>query len=124
MEVDHVEFRELTETCRPQKKRLAECYTCSIRGASPKLAETPPSPPSRLLAFSNATDQEQDHYGKQQNGMLQFLDREGAAESSELIRQVLFSESFWKPAIDFHPTPVVSPKTSPSSEPRRRSDCR
>ncbi len=34
MEVDQVDFRELTETCRPKKKRLAECYTYSIRCAS------------------------------------------------------------------------------------------
>ena len=30
----------------------------------------------------------------------------------------------WKPATDFHATPVVSPRTPPSSEPRRRSDFR
>ena len=47
----------------------------------------------------------------------------GAAESSELIRQVLLSESFWKPATDFHPALVASPRASASSEPRRRRDC-
>ena len=47
----------------------------------------------------------------------------GAAESSELLRQVLFSESFWKPATDFHSTLVGGPRASTSSEPRRRRDC-
>jgi hypothetical protein len=47
----------------------------------------------------------------------------GAAESSELIRQALFSGNFWKPATDFHPTPVGVPRTPASKEPRRRSDC-
>ncbi len=46
MEVDQVDFRELTETCRPKKKRLAECYTYSIRCAS-RLRQSvrQPSPP-------------------------------------------------------------------------------
>jgi hypothetical protein len=35
----------------------------------------------------------------------------GAAESSELIRQALFSDNFWKPATDFHLTPVGVPRT-------------
>ena len=47
----------------------------------------------------------------------------GPAESSELIRQVLLSESFWKPATDFHPALVASPRASARSEPRRRRDC-
>ena len=46
-----------------------------------------------------------------------------AAESSELIRQALFSDNFWKPATDFHPTPVGVPRTPASKEPRRRRDC-
>ena len=45
------------------------------------------------------------------------------AESSELIRQALFLDNFWKPATDFHPTPVGVPRTPASKEPRRRRDC-
>jgi hypothetical protein len=44
------------------------------------------------------------------------------AESSELIRQALFSENFWKPATDFHPAPVGVLRTPASREPRRRRD--
>jgi hypothetical protein len=33
----------------------------------------------------------------------------GGAESSELIRQVLFPQNFWKPATDFHSSPVAYP---------------
>ena len=46
-----------------------------------------------------------------------------AAKSSELIRQALFSDNFWKPATDFHSTPVDVPRTPASKEPRRRRDC-
>jgi hypothetical protein len=47
----------------------------------------------------------------------------GAAESSELVRQALFLDNFWKPATDFHSTPVDVPRTPASKEPRRRRDC-
>src|ERR1019366_5461539 len=43
-------------------------------------------------------------------------------ESSELIRQALFSESFWNPATVFHPTLVADARAVPSREPRRRRD--
>src|SRR5262249_37658646 len=45
-------------------------------------------------------------------------------ESSELVRQALFSESFWKPATVRHPTPVGSPRAPTIREPRRRRDCK
>src|SRR5262249_54027802 len=37
-------------------------------------------------------------------------------KSSELIRQALFSESFWKPATGFQPTLVTGPSKSPAGE--------
>ncbi len=40
----------------------------------------------------------------------------GAAESSELVRQELFSENLWKPATDFHPTSVGVPRTPASCQ--------
>jgi len=46
-----------------------------------------------------------------------------AAESSELIRQALFSESVWKPATVFHLALVVTSKAPTNNEPRRRRDC-
>src|SRR5688572_8943083 len=49
---------------------------------------------------------------------------EGLVESSELIRQVLCSESFWKPATVCHPAPVDSPRAPTIREPRRRKDCK
>jgi hypothetical protein len=45
-----------------------------------------------------------------------------SSKSSELIRQVLFSENFWKPATVFHPKRVGSPRASDRSEPRLRRD--
>jgi hypothetical protein len=48
---------------------------------------------------------------------------EPGPESSELIRQALFSESFWSPATVFHATPVVAEASpAPSRDPRRRKD--
>ena len=44
-------------------------------------------------------------------------------ESSELVRQALFSESFWNPATVCQAAPVDSEASSaPSREPRRRKD--
>src|SRR4029077_14820204 len=48
----------------------------------------------------------------------------GRVESSELIRQALFSESFWKPATVCPPAPVGSPRAPTIREPRRRKDCK
>jgi hypothetical protein len=45
----------------------------------------------------------------------------GAAESSELMPQALFAESFWKPATDFHPMPVAVPETPAGNEPLRQA---
>ena len=44
------------------------------------------------------------------------------SKSSELVRQLLLSENFWKPATVFHPKRVGSPRASPRSEPRLRRD--
>ena len=46
------------------------------------------------------------------------------AAASEVIRQALFSESFWKPATGVHPAEVAAAATAPSREPRLRRDRR
>ena len=47
----------------------------------------------------------------------------GGEQSSELVHQALFSESFLNPATIEHAIPVVSPAAGPKRAPRRRRDC-
>jgi hypothetical protein len=79
---------------------------------------------------SSAAASAESHTRLDRTNLLLYRDRGGkvqpvkTVESSELIRQVLCSESFWKPATVCHPAPVDSPRAPTIREPRRRKDCK